>query len=271
MLKKIIAVFINFVCLSVCFGQELFTYTEPASNMAAKSIGVRINNTLMYDNFEKENTFHALPEVMFGLSKNLMMHAEGFLSTRKKALVAEGGAVYLKYRFYSVDDVHSHFRMAVFARYANNNSEIHQQAIDLNGHNSGYELGCIATKLINKTALSSSVSLLHADDNAGNNIFNYPSNQRNAVGYTFSVGKLMIPKEYVSYKQVNMNAMLETLCQTNLETGRTYADVAPVIQLIFLSRMRADFSYRLPISKALYRTAPEGALLRFEYNFFNAF
>jgi hypothetical protein len=251
--------------------QELFVYTEPASNMAAKSIGIRLSNSLVKVTGTSTYNYHLIPEVMVGVSKNIMVHAEAFLSNRNNSLVTEGGALYFKYRFYSKDDVHSHFRMAAWARGSLNNSDIHQEAIDLNGHNSGVETGIIATQLINKVALSAGAGYLYAADNSQGNKFNFGEQNLNAVGYNFSMGKLMLPKEYTSYDQVNMNLMTEFLGQTNLHTGDTYLDLAPSVQFIFKSRIRLDVGYRLPLVKDLQRTAPAGALLRFEYNIFNAF
>ena len=57
--------------------QELFVFTEPASNMAAKSIGLRLNNYLMKDNSTNKVSYHLLPEVMWGVSKNIMVHEIG--------------------------------------------------------------------------------------------------------------------------------------------------------------------------------------------------
>ena len=81
----------------------------------------------------------------------------------------------------------------------------------------------------------------------------------------------MLPKEYTSYEQTNLNLMLEFLGQTNLKTGESFLDIAPSLQLIFHSRIRVDIGYRYALVKDLQRTAPSGGLLRFEYNIFNAF
>ncbi|MEO6254139.1 MAG: hypothetical protein ABIO79_12575 [Ferruginibacter sp.] len=250
--------------------QELFVFTEPASNMAAKSIGIRLNNYLMKDNSTNKINYHLLPELMWGVSKNIMAHAEAFLSNRDNRFVYEGAGVYMKYRFYSVDEVHNHFRIAVFGRYSFNNSDIHQEAIDLNGHNSGYEGGLVATKLIKKVAFSSSISALHATDNVKEK-FIYGDKKRNAVNYTLSVGKLMLPKDYTNYNQTNVNLMVEMLGQTNVNSAHSFLDVAPSIQFIFLSRMRLDAAYRIPLVTNLSRTAPGGFFLRLEYNIFNAY
>lgn len=250
--------------------QELYVFTEPASNMAARSIGLRASNYLMYDANAKKTNYHLVPELMWGISKRYMVHLEAFVSNRNRSLVAEGAGLYVKYRFYSADEVHSHFRMAAFARYSFNNSDVHQRAIDLNGHNTGYESGLVATKLVKKTALSASASFLHAADN-GKEKFIYANPNRNAVSYTVSAGRLMLPVEYTSYRQTNVNLMLEMLGQTNLGDGNTFLDMAPSVQFIFLSRMRADVGYRFPLINNLSRTAPSGFMLRLEYNIFNAY
>ena len=252
------------------FAQELFVFTEPASNMAAKGFGLRLNNYLMKETATKRTSYHLLPEIMWGASKYIMVHAEAFLSNRNKSFVAEGGTLYAKYRFYTTDEVRSHFRMAAYGRLSFNNSDIHQQAIDLNGHNSGYEAGLIATKLKGRVAVSATSSFLHAMDN-NKEKFIYGNKNRNAVNYTLSVGKLMLPKEYTSYRQTNLNLMLELLGQVNLKTAYSFLDIAPSVQFIFLSKMRLDAAYRIPLVKDLTRTAPGGFLVRLEYNIFNAY
>ena len=258
-------------CFQQVNAQELFVYTEPASNMAAKGIGIRLANSLMKETGSEKYNYHFLPEIMWGVSKKIMIHAEGFFSNREHTLNAEGAALYMKYRFYSRDEVHSHFRMAAYARGAYNNSDVHQRVIDLNGHNSGYEAGMIATKLISKLALSVSGSFLHATDNGAGNKFQYGNKNRNAVSYSFSAGKLMLPKNYTDYKQTNLNAMVELLGQMNLHSNKSYLDLAPSVQFIFLSKMRLDIGYRFAMVKDLLRTAENGFLVRFEYNFFNVY
>lgn len=250
-------------------GQELFVYTEPASNMAAKSIGIRAKSTFQKSELSGENVYGLNPEIMWGASKNIMVHADAFFSNKENKFTATGGSFYMKYRFFSVDEVHSHFRMAAFGRYSFSNNSITEYATDLFGNNTGYEAGLVGTKLINKLALSASGSVFHALDN-GNQKFLYKS-RRNGINYTLSAGKLMLPKEYTSYKQTNVNLMLEFLGQTNLGDGASYIDVAPSVQFIFNSRVRIDLGYRYPIVTNLQRDIAKGALLRLEYNFFNAF
>lgn len=250
--------------------QELFVYTEPASNMPTRSLGVRLTNMLMYEKDKGSYQYHAVPELMWGANKRLMLHADLFLSNADKNFKAEGGSFYGKYRFLSTDQVHNHFRMGVYGRYSFNNSEIHQQEIDLYGHNSGWQTGLVATQLLHKIALSANLSYLHAMDNGNDN--KYPSAQSsNAVSYSFSFGKLMLPKEYIDYNQTNVNFMVEFLGQTLGNKDGSYLDVAPSVQFIFNSQARIDVGYRHQLMSSMYRTAPNGFLLRFEYLIFNAF
>lgn len=258
------------VKIGVAQAQELFVFTEPASNMAAKSIGLRLNNYWAKDATARQTNYHLIPEIMVGVSKKIMLHADAFLSNRNKSFVAEGGSLYAKYRFFSVDDVHSHLRLSAYGRYSFNTSDVHQPAIDLYGYNSGYQGGVIATQLIHKVAISMSTSFVHALDN-GREKFSYADKNRNAVNYTLSLGKLMLPKEYVSYKQINVNLMAELLGQTNVATGNNYLDLAPSAQFIFGSRARVDIAYRFALVDKLVRTTPNFAFLRLEYNLFNAF
>ena len=251
--------------------QELFVYTESASNMAAKSIGLRLNNYLMRETNTSQTNFHGVPEIMIGVSKKIMIHLDAFISNRNKALAAEGGSIYAKYRFLSNDEVQKHFRMAAYGRYSFNNSDIHQEEINLYGHNSGYEAGIIATQLLHKVALSSGVSFLKANDNGASNKYPYGKTNSKAINYTLSVGKLMLPKAYTDYKQTNVNLMLEFLNQYNLGSGKYYMDIAPSVQFIFNSVARIDVGYRQQLSSSFNRTAPNGWLVRFEYNLFNAF
>jgi len=251
--------------------QELFTFTEPASNMATSSVGLRLNNYFMNEANSSGTEYHLVPEVMVGVSKKLMMHGEVFFSNRSTSLSFEGGAVYGKYRFYSVEDIHSHFRLAAFGRLSLNNSVINEVAINLNGNNSGYETGIIATKLINKFAFSASASFLHATDNGGGQKFLYGNGERNAMAYTISAGKLLLPKEYTDYKQTNLNAMIEFLGQVNPASGLGYLDIAPSLQVIIKSVARIDIGQRIKLSGKLQRSAPGGTFVRLEYNLFNVF
>jgi hypothetical protein len=250
--------------------QELFVLTEPASNMPSHAIGIRAMNSFMKQKAGGTN-FHTMPEIMYGVNHKLMLHVQGFASTRFNGdLVWEGASLYAKYRWYSVDDVHEHFRLASYVRLSSNKADIHQQEIETMGHNSGVEIGAIATKLKDKVATGGSISLEKALNNGRANKF--PSNQSSlATNYTFSIGKLIYPKTYTSLKQTNINLMLEFLGQYLNNRGTSFLDVAPSVQFIFNSQARVDVAWRQQIYSSMQRTAANGLIIKLEYTFFNVF
>jgi hypothetical protein len=262
---------LGMLCLSLsCHAQELFSMTEPASNMASGSVGFRIDNSIMDETNSAKINYHLIPEIRIGLSKKLMINGNAFFSNRSKQFKGEGGSVYAKYRFLSNDAVQKHFRMAAFGTMSFNNSDIHQEEINMYGHNTGFEAGIVATQLLHKVALSSSISLAKALDNGNNNKYFYGTKNSKAINYSLSIGKLMLPKEYSSYHQTNINLMVETLSQVNTGSGKYYVDIAPTMQLILNSQSRIDLGYRKQVSSSLLRTAPNGFFIRLEHNFFNA-
>jgi hypothetical protein len=247
--------------------QELFVVTEPASNVPAGSIGIRVGQSLMKNQLESGSMYNLTPEVTWGINKNIMVRTSAFLSNQDNALGLKGGGFYAKYRFLSVDDLQSHFRMAAFGRYSYNNSFINQEAIDLMGGNSGYEAGLVATQLIHKVAISSSISYAQALNNSDYSFPDFLGNS--AVNYTFSVGKLMYPKKYTSFKQTNINAMLEFTGQTITDNGKSYLDVVPSIQFIINSQARIDLAYKKELYSSMQRATSDGVFLKLEYTFFN--
>lgn len=250
-------------------GQELFVFTEPASNMATKSIGVRLNNFLQRQKASGTINYSVVPELMFGVSKKLMVHGDLFFSRGRKSFGFDGGSVYGKFRFFSVDDVQKHFRMAAFGRFSKIDAPIQAAEINLYGYNSGWESGVVATQLLHRVALASSVSFVQAQNNGKGN--NYPDQNGNAINYTLSFGKLLLPKSYTSYRQTNLNLMVEFLNQYNTGAGTYFADVAPSLQVIINSVARVDVGYRKQLKGNLPRNSSNAVLLRLEYNFFNLY
>lgn len=248
--------------------QELFVVTEPASNVPAGSIGVRVGQSLLKKEIGSGSLYNLSPEVTWGVNKNLMVRASAFLNNSSNELKGEGAGVYAKYRFFSVDDLQSHFRMAAFGRYSWANSPMQQEAIDLSGGNSGYEVGVVATQLIKKVALSTSVSYNGITDNKED--YEFPELRSNSgFNYTFSIGKLMYPKRYTSFKQTNINTMLEFVGQTLTDSGKSYLDVVPSVQFIINSQARIDVAYKKELYNSMLRTASDGFYLKLEYTFFN--
>jgi len=249
-------------------GQELFVVTDPASNVTARSLSVNIMQSSFKEKFEKGYSYHLMPEITYGLTKNLMFRGSAFISNRSNKLYAEGGSILAKYRFYSSDDLNRHFRLAAYGRYSFNRADIHQEQIEILGHNTGFETGVIATKLIKKVAISTSVSYEKAFDNKPQ--YDFPGNfGDNATNYTLSFGRLMYPKKYTNFKQTNINLMVEFVGQTINANGKKYIDVVPAIQFIFNSQARIDLAYRQELYSAMVRSAPNGFYFNLYYTFFS--
>src|SRR5215212_9798022 len=124
--------------------QELYIFTEPASNMPSHSISGKITGKYSKHPAATNHMQRYSPEVMFGLNKKWMVHfASTFSDMYTRNIRWESARTYVKYRFLSNDDVHKHFRMAAFGEYSyTRNIEIYDD-ISIQGDQSGYESGFI--------------------------------------------------------------------------------------------------------------------------------
>jgi hypothetical protein len=248
--------------------QELFVYSEPASNMPAKSLGIRLSNTILDESHLNKTTDQFIPELMWGVNKNLMIHAEGFFNNSTATFEYLGAAAYAKYRFYSHDDVHKHFRLAAFARVAYNNGHVHYEELQTNGMNTGYTFGLVGTQLLHKQAIAASLSYEQITDNGGDNRI-HDGRAYQGINYTVSTGRLIFPKKYASYRQTNLNVMLELLGQQLPQNGLYYLDIAPSLQIILNSQTRIDLGYRKELWGNMERMTTSSVLIRVEHLLFN--
>lgn len=255
-------------------GQELYVFTESASNMPARSIGVRIKGEFM-----KAQTWHnqsmqrVVPEVMFGLNKKWMLHlGTTFGNMHTNNFAWESVYTYIKYRFLSKDEIHEHFRMAAFAEAAYSTSPFHRDEVNVGGDKSGVQFGIIATQLWNKLAISGTLSHTQILDKSRNskNVIYVPSRIYQAMNYSLSAGYLLLPKEYTDYKQTNLNLYTEFLAQQSLDRKAYYIDMAPAIQLIFNSNTKLNFGYRLQLIGTMQRLAKDRWVIGLERTFLNA-
>jgi hypothetical protein len=289
------------VCIIMLFlssrmrAQELYVSTEPASNMAVGSMGLRMNTKFFKMLNDGSYSYRLDPEIMIGASKKLMLHANIYGSNMyQENFRLEGAGIYGKYRFLSFDDVHSHFRMAAFGKislidnptvlkkeqdyfFTTPNGPMeqhvtryyHNDEIDLDGNNSGFLAGIVATQLSHKLAISSSASFVNRLDNL--NAAKDPGQSFTAINFTLSGGYLFLPREYKDYKQTNFNLYFELLGSSSLDKKAYYIDAAPAVQFIFNSISRLDLSYRTQIAGNMQRLSESYFLMRFEYNLLNIF
>jgi len=265
------------VSTSSLIAQELFVMSEPASNIPAKALSIRLTDKLMNGHRHSisgnsDNIYmqRIVPEVALGLNKQWNIRASAYTSNYyQQNLKLEGFGMYAKYRFYSSDDLHSHFRMAAFARVSVIDHAIYFREINLEGDNSGINTGLVATQLIHKLALSATVGHVYALDNIGYKRPEFVA--ANSLNYTLSAGYLLLPFKYKNYNQPNLNLYVELNGRNSFSNYETNIyDVYPSLQLILKSYMRIDLGYRYQIKSNAARNAYTGFLLRFEYNIFNA-
>ena len=248
--------------------QELYVYTEPASNMPAKSISAKITGKFVKALHNYRTEARIMPEIMLGLSKNWMIHVGTTFSDMYSSNMRwESAKLYAKYRFLSKDDVHSHFRMAAFAEVAHSRNPVFYDELSLDGDQSGVLGGIIATQLINKLAVSATASYLHVTTERPKyfpEIYAY-----DAFTYTASAGYLLLPFQYTGYKQLNVNLYAELLGQQLLDKKLYYVDLAPAVQFIFNSNAKLNLGYRWQLNSNMHRMAEKQWLLSFEYVFLN--
>jgi hypothetical protein len=260
-------------CLALIFSvrgqtQELFVFSEPASNMPSHTITPKFAITTGRDAMLHKMT-RLTPEIMFGINKKFMVHI-GNTFSGKNSLQLKWESVYLygKYRFLSIDDVHRHFRMAVFAQGTYSRNTSNAQEVSIQGDRSGAQLGVIATQLINRLAISGSFSHIRADNNGG---FNTADRTNKAFNYSLSTGFLVLPATYTSYKQLNMNLYAELLGQRATNFENYYTDFATAVQFIFNSNTKLNLGYRFALRSTITRPMVKTYLVSLEHTFYNAF
>jgi hypothetical protein len=270
-MKKIFASIVLFVSL-LASSQELYVFTEPASNMPAKSMSVKLTGHFISDDKVYDRPAQrVMPEVMLGISKKLMLHVSStFANMNTSHFNYESVSFYAKYRFLSNDELHKHFRMAAFLNASHTNSPFHYDELNLMGDKTGGEAGLIATQLWNKLAISGIVSNIQLlDSSRFNDIVYVPERIYQAMNYSLSAGYLLLPREYRNYNQVNLNLYFEVLAQQTLTQHKYYIDLAPAIQLIFNSNAKLNFGYRFQATGNMQRMSKDSWVISFERTFLN--
>lgn len=249
--------------------QELYIYSEPASNMPAKAFGLKYSGKFLENkNTLKNEQRHGL-ELQFGHTKKWMTHLATTVSDMYSSGVRwESFRIYSKYRFLSLDDVHKHFRAAAFGELAHSVNPVKFEELNLEGDQSGLRGGIILTQLVHKLAVSSTISYLYSTQPRMQNIAH--RHNYNAVNYSLSAGYLLFPRSYKSYDQTNFNIYLECLGSQAIDTKKAFLDLAPAIQWIFNSNTKLNVGYRFQVSGNMSRMANNSFHISFERTFLNA-
>lgn len=251
--------------------QELYVYSEPASNMPARSLSTkyigRYQDRESGEGLEQRQEL----ELMFGINKKWMVHTTTSLSnmytsnTRWESLRA-----YAKYRFLSVDEVHRHFRMAAYGEISHSRNRPRYDELSLTGDQSGIGGGLILTQLLHKLAVSSTLGIVQSLQNERLNESDRLLYSFNAFNYSLSAGYLLLPKRYKNYNQTNFNVYVEMLGSQSLDKNLQFLDIAPALQLIFNSNTKLNLGYRFQLSGNMNRMATQSLQLSVERTFLNA-
>jgi hypothetical protein len=249
--------FLVITILFISFGaytQELYVFTEPASNNPAKSLSIYGSERFLKDIHDGNTTHRSTVGLSYGVNKKLMVRGNTTFSnmflTRYRW---ESIRAYAKYRFLSIDEVHKHFRAAAFGKLSYSKNIWVYDEVDLDGDQSGWQGGVVLTQLFHKLAISASGSynrILYFDKEKS---FRPPV--RNAFDYTLSAGYLLLPKEYKNYNQTNLNIYCEFLGQKSFDNNRYYLDIAPAVQFIFNSATKVNFGARFELKSNMHRMA----------------
>ncbi len=267
----IVAVFLVY---SQASGQELYVFSEPASNMPARSISGKLNAMFGKGVHADRTLQRYTPEVMFGLSKNWMVHASaGFSDMHQAAFIFESARIYAKWRFLSLDEIHKHFRMAAYgaATYSRNHLD-HNEINISGGDQGGIQAGLIATQLWDKFAISGTVGLNEVLAEERRRKMEPAPYAFRSVNYSISAGYLLLPRQYTDYRQTNLNLYVELLGSRNLDWPgeKYYVDLAPAAQLIFNSTSKLNIGYRFELNSDIYRLMKKSWMISYEYIFLNA-
>ena len=271
-MKKLFILVLLFTAFRMS-GQELYVFSEPASNVPAHSLSVKLTNHFVTsDKIYGRFSNRLMPQVYLGVSKKFMVAAGGtFANMHTPNFRYESVNLYAKYRFLSKDELHKHFRMAVFAEASSTRAPFHYDEITLMGDKSGVELGVIATQLWHKLALSGTVAhtqVLH--ESRTNKVLYIPARNYQSMNYAVSAGYLVLPKEYKDYRQTNLNLYAELLAQQTLDRSTYFVDLATAMQLIFNSNAKLNLGYRFQLSGNMQRMTSNSWLISFERTFLGA-
>jgi len=261
--------------------QELYIQTEPASNMPAKSLGIRLSNK--YFPKSSQDQFRISPELMYGISSKLMIHVkQSFNFTTENEYKPGMLNFYAKYRFLSIDEIQKHTRIAAFASIGYSNSQELAGVHDLMESNTGYSSGIIITQLWHKLALSSTLVVFKR---LANKNYDQIGDLGMIYNYSLSAGYLLLPLKYKNYRQANLNLYVELLGTRNelknyeethvhkseditQKFRRDQVMLAPGLQTILGSRTRIEAGYLFPLVNSKYSQGENMVMLRFEHLLF---
>jgi hypothetical protein len=275
MMRYTLAVFV-LVVFGRAGAQELFIQSEPASNMPARTWGLRLASDA-WDGGERFVT-RLGAEVMYGITKDFMMHVQGFASNQIDKFELETYGLYAKYRFYTDDDFKYHFRLAAYAEALAGKQRSHSPSFASKGSAPMVSGGIIATLLQNRMAVSGTFGVAKMTEDI---IESTDHTFTDIVGAnaSLSLGLLVYPETYSGYSDPNINLYAELLGFGSKFDERESDVVAGGVggsefilsfgpQLILNSVTRFDLAYAVTLHSSYEQQKQNSFFVRIEHNFF---
>lgn len=291
--------FLLVIFLTGAHAQELFPHAEPASNIPKGVLGIRYLNESFKEIPSQRSRYWNGLRFMYGVTGRFTIMATGSVSNHHPAkfpadlrkyfinhhqktykqnpTLFEGINVYAKYRIFSLDEKQKHLRIALYGE-AGKSFVPHDEAEPgLNGDNTGFGGGVIITQLYKRFAASFTTGfqhpLIYVDKKQS---ITFKSGD--ATMYKLSLGYRLLPFNYSSYKDINVNIYLEfinkhytgaemtlyglpydfsiyQLFDKNIYNSlqeNKYSELRPSIQFIFNSNTRIDLGMAAPIYSRSY-------------------
>jgi len=258
--------------------QELYVFSDPASNVPAKSLSLKYNSKWMNSDLLGSSLLMSrhMGEASIGLNKQWMLRPAFTLSDMftNRVVKWESVSLYTKFRFYSNDAVHKHFRAAAFVKALFSSNNLEFEELNADGDQSVIQGGVILTQLINKLAISSTLALTEVTNGERWKKYLGPRNYGyRSFNYSVSAGYLFFPKQYTSYKQTNFNVYLELIGSRGIDRKYYFVDLAPAVQFILNSNTKINLGYRFQAKGNAYRMSNAAPSISFsvERTFFNTF
>lgn len=265
--------------------QELYVFADPASNVPSKSLSIKYNSKWMNGDMfwlngdasgAKMLMSRHMADASIGLNKKWMVRPAFSFSDMftNRGTKWESASIYTKYRFYSNDAVHKHFRAAAFLKALYSTNELKFEDLNSDGDQSVLQVGVILTQLVNKLAISTTLALTEVmDGERWEKDFDQADFGYRSFNYSLSAGYLLHPKRYTSYKQTNFNVYLELIGGKGIDKKYYFVDLAPAIQFILNSNTKINLGYRFQAAGNAYRMSNAAPSFSFsvERTFFNTF
>ena len=257
---------------TVGHSQELYVFSEPASNMPARALSLKYAGKFLNGAMSGKPEQRQKLYLSAGLSKKWMVRVGTTVSDMYSYPKTrwESVSLYAKYRFLSRDDVHRHFRAATFFEASHSRNALMYDEISLEGDQSGVTAGLVMTQLLHKLAVSGTFALTEVLNKKRWEAGHTDMHPYRSLQYSLSSGYLLFPRRYNSYSQTNLNLYLELLGARNLDRKGGFVDLAPALQLIVNSNTKINAGYRFQLSGDVYRMAERSFLFSVETTFLNA-